>query len=107
MINWARVEELASEVGADGYLELRDVFLGEVEDALQRIEIAAGMPALERDLHFLKGSALNIGLTEFACLCSAGEDAAKANRLTAEDLSAITECYKISRRDLIAGARAV
>ncbi|MEO8529923.1 MAG: Hpt domain-containing protein [Deltaproteobacteria bacterium] len=100
-ISWARVDELKSEVGADDFAELCEVFLSEVEDGLARLDFVAGMAALERDLHFLKGSALNIGLAEFAALCGAGETAAHANRLTPDDLGAIAKCYQASRAELI------
>jgi len=101
MIDWARIAELKNDVGDDAFTELRDVFLSEVEDALARLSPEAGRSALERNLHFLKGSALNIGLAEFARLCSAGEAAAQINDITADDLAQIIAAYHDGRTELL------
>jgi histidine phosphotransfer protein HptB len=103
MINWARVRELKDEVGEDGFLELQAIFLAEVEEALTRLGPNRTAAELEADLHFLKGSALNIGLARLAELCHYGEQAAKTGALVPEALTTIAETYAMSRAELLAG----
>jgi histidine phosphotransfer protein HptB len=103
MIKWARVRELKDEVGEDSYFELQAIFLAEVEEALTRLTPARSAGELEADLHFLKGSALNIGLARLAELCHYGEQAAKTGTLVPEALSTIIETYATSRAELLAG----
>ena len=50
---------------------------------------------------FLKGSALNIGLPEFANLCQAGEAAAVAGQSADVDISAIVQSYAEAREVFI------
>ena len=69
MIDWKRVEELKGEIGADGFVEVADMCLEEAEDAVRAL--VTGLPAdeIEGQLHFLKGSALNLGLCDLAPIC--------------------------------------
>jgi HPt (histidine-containing phosphotransfer) domain-containing protein len=69
MIDWLRMTELRDEIGQEGFDEVVDVFLEEAEDVVTRLDHG---PTLE-DLHFLKGSALNLGFIAVAQLCHAGE----------------------------------
>ena len=103
MINWARVRELKDEVGEESYLELQTIFLAEVEEALTRLTPGRTAAQLETDLHFLKGSALNIGLARLAELCHYGERAAKTAALVPEALTAVIQTYAASRDELLAG----
>jgi histidine phosphotransfer protein HptB len=103
MINWARVRELKDEVGEESYIELQAIFLAEVEEALTRLTPCRSAGELETDLHFLKGSALNIGLARLAELCHYGEQAAKVGALVPEALTTIVQTYATSRDELLAG----
>jgi histidine phosphotransfer protein HptB len=73
MIDWKRVEELREEIGTDGFVEVADMFLDEAEGAVRAL--ISGLPdnEVEGQLHFLKGSALNLGLSELASICQEGE----------------------------------
>ena len=73
MIDWARVKELRSEIGADDFDEVVALFLEEADEVIARVAPAHGAKALEADLHFLKGAALNLGFAAFAALCQVGE----------------------------------
>ncbi|MFW8633880.1 Hpt domain-containing protein [Cribrihabitans pelagius] len=75
MIDWPRVKELREEVGAEDFGEVVKIFLEEVESVLEKLK-AGGRSQLEQDLHFLKGSALNLGFEQFSALCLEGERAA-------------------------------
>ena len=73
MIDWTRVEELKQEVGEDDFSEVVDLFLEEVEETITRLKQTPDLSQLEEDMHFLKGSALNLGFEQFSTLCQAGD----------------------------------
>lgn len=101
MIDWKRVGELRDEIGADGFAEVADMFLEEAEGAVQAL--LAGPPAEEvgGQLHFLKGSALNLGLAELAALCQEGERQAAAGQ--SMDMARLAAVWQSSREGLLAG----
>ncbi|SLN57819.1 Hpt domain protein [Roseivivax jejudonensis] len=76
MIDWDQVLALRTEIGAEAFDEVAALFLSEVAAALDALSPDA--PDLAAKLHFLKGSALDLGLRDFAALCSAGEAQAAA-----------------------------
>lgn len=102
MIEWERVNELRSEIGDDDFAEVVTLFLEEADDVILRMSAAAGAKALEADLHFLKGAALNLGFADFAALCQEGERRAAAGD-TGVDLDRVCVCYHASKRALQAG----
>ncbi len=73
MIDWTRVCDLRSEIGAEDFADIVTMFLEEADEVIARLSGAAGARALESDLHFLKGSALNLGFADFAARCQDGE----------------------------------
>jgi len=101
MIDWDRVEELTDEVGADDLAEVVALFLGEVEEELAALDDTGDAPALEARLHFLKGSALNLGFAAFSEMCHAGETAAANGDAQAVDPAAIRSCFTASRAALL------
>ena len=68
MIDWQRVDELRGEVGEEDFAEVLEMFFDEVAEVLGGLG-NDGAAATRRDLHFLKGSAMNIGLSEVSSLC--------------------------------------
>jgi HPt (histidine-containing phosphotransfer) domain-containing protein len=88
MIDWDRVKDLKSEIGEDSFDEIIELFLEETDEVVARLTKENGASALEADLHFLKGSALNIGFSEFARLCQEGERSASMGELSL-DLSRV------------------
>lgn len=73
MINWSRVAELRDEIGAEDFDEVVELFLEEVEEVIERLRGLTDRSSLEPDLHFLKGSALNLGFADLSDVCAAGE----------------------------------
>ncbi|MFP4043627.1 MAG: histidine kinase [Rhodosalinus sp.] len=67
MIDWTRVTELHREVGAEDFEEVVTLFVEEVEAALDALDHDDPSP---EHLHFLKGSALNLGFTALAQQCA-------------------------------------
>ena len=100
MIDWARLDELQQEVGADAFDEIVAVFLDEVDEVIDRLATSPAPANLHADLHFLKGSGLNLGFAEFAEQCRQGED--RATEGTAIDLGPILTSYRASRAALLA-----
>ena len=100
VIDWDRIEVLQQEVGADAFDEIVIVFLDEVDTVIDRLAATPDPGNLHADLHFLKGSGLNLGFAEFAELCRQGEDRAAAGG--AVDVAAIVASYRASRAALLA-----
>ncbi len=103
MIDWAKVLELRDEVGADDFDEVVELFLDEVEDTITHL----GTPgrSLEHDLHFLKGSALNLGFSEFSELCRCGEAQAARGLDQEVDTGRIIACYRTSKMAFLSDAQ--
>jgi len=101
MIDWERVATLRDEVGEESFDEVVALFLEEVDELVAQLEASPDPERLERDLHFLKGGALNLGFQEFGLLCQAGERLAATGRATAVDLAAVLALYAQSRRQFL------
>lgn len=75
MIDWTRVGELRDEVGEEDLLEIADIFLYEMAEAIDPLRCGAEPAALPEFLHFLKGASLNMGFGALGATCSAAERA--------------------------------
>jgi HPt (histidine-containing phosphotransfer) domain-containing protein len=106
MIDWERVHDLRQEVGAREFEEVVDLFLEEVDEVMARLRRAPDPATFEEDLHFLKGSAMNLGFTELVRLCQAGESAAAAGRADTVDLGPVLASYDVARAAFLAGLAA-
>lgn len=98
MIDWHRITELRAEIGEDDFSEVVEIFLEEVEEGIERLKSRQSDETLSADLHFLKGSALNLGFQSFSSLCQAGETAASEGLVTAIDLDSLVSCYEDSKK---------
>jgi len=96
MIDWPRVRELKEEVGEDGFEEVIELFLEEVEGVIDKLK-SGDRSQLEQDLHFLKGSALNLGFREFSNLCFDGERKSANGQDNDVDLSRVFSSYDNSK----------
>lgn len=106
VIDWNRVGELRDEIGAEDFTEVVDLFLEEVDEIVERLAHAPDPARYEEDMHFLKGSALNLGFQAFASLCANGEQKAAAGDCGAVDLGAVLDCYHTSKAEFIAQLKA-
>lgn len=97
MIDWDRVAELRDEIGPEDFDEVAELFLMEVEDTLSQLDDAkSDLPQMKELLHFLKGSALNLGFGAMSDMCSKGEtDAARG--VQSVDVSELRKLYEASR----------
>jgi len=105
MIDWNRVGELRGEVGEEDFAEVVELFLEEVDELVERLSTAPDPPTYEADLHFLKGSALNLGFVEFAALCAEGEAKAARGEQAKVDLGSILDCYQTSKAQFLTDER--
>jgi HPt (histidine-containing phosphotransfer) domain-containing protein len=103
VIDWDRVADLRAEIGEADFEEVVEMFLCESDEVITRLRRGRPDPTLEAELHFLKGSALNLGFSQLAELCSKGEKAAEAGR--AVDLGAIVSSYGATRKAFETGLR--
>lgn len=99
MIDWTRVADLRAEVGEESFAEIVELFLEEVTEAASRLSADAPPGSLADELHFLKGSALNLGFMRLGEICAAGERDAAAGRRV--DVAAIRACLAESRRQFL------
>lgn len=93
MIDWARVKTLRDDVGVEDFDDVVEIFIEEVSEMVERLRDAPQIETLGDDLHALKGSALNLGFTEFSALCQIGETLAAQGRADDIDLPPLLECY--------------
>lgn len=105
MIAWDRVNSLRAEIGSDDFAEVVAMFLEEADEVIGRIAKTVGAKALEADLHFLKGAALNLGFAQFAAFCQDAERRA-AGGDTSIDLAQVCASYRASKKALVAGQKA-
>jgi HPt (histidine-containing phosphotransfer) domain-containing protein len=103
VIDWDRVAALRAEIGEADFGEIVEMFLCESDEVIARLRRGRPDPTLEAELHFLKGSALNLGFRLLADLCSKGERAAAAGDVV--DLGAIVSSYSTTRKAFETGLR--
>lgn len=97
MIDWEKVRELRDEIGAEDFSEVVDLFLEEVDEAMSKLRSGIPDEKLECCLHFLKGSALNLGFRAFSDLCARGETAASSGQYGQIELGEIIASYDASK----------
>lgn len=102
MIDWPRVTELRDEVGAEDFEEVVEIFLEEVEEVISKLK-DSDRGQLEHDLHFLKGSALNLGFREFSALCLDGERKSSRGEAESVDVHAIVANFQASKSTFLTG----
>lgn len=88
MIDWARVAELYEDFGEAMFAEILGAFLQDMEAGQATLGAAQTPEDLRAAFHFLKGAALNLGMTTLADLCEEGEriasDGARPDELAAK-----------------------
>jgi HPt (histidine-containing phosphotransfer) domain-containing protein len=101
MIDWERIRDLRSEIGAEDFMEVATMFLDEADEAVARLATPGSAKALEDDLHFLKGAALNLGFSRLSGLCQDGERRAAAGDMSV-DVAAVRDIYQQSKQQFLA-----
>ncbi len=106
MIDWSRVNELRRDIGEDGFSDVVEMFLDEVETVLARLSSVATTAALAEDMHFLKGSAWNLGFREFGAVCHDAERRAASGTMAPPDVPGILAGYAQSKAAFLDGLAA-
>lgn len=101
MIDWAQVGTLRDDIGHDEFVEIVEIFLEEVDDVIDRLRSAPDLQTLGDDLHFLKGSALNLGFSAFSNQCQLGETTSSAGHAAQVDVPKILATYDISKAQFL------
>lgn len=97
LIDWARLKELRDEIGAEDLAEVAAIFLEEADEVVARLTRTRAPGELAAHLHFLKGSALNLGLQDFAAQCLEGERRLAAGTFAAPELARLVAVYDASK----------
>ena len=101
MIDWDRVASLRAEIGAEDFDDVASMFLDEAEEVIERLRTRSNMEGLEAEVHFLRGSALNLGFADLATMLQEKERRlAGGGRI---DTARIVVCYNASRAAFDAG----
>lgn len=79
MIDWNRIEELRRDFGEEDFVEIVDEFFDEVQEKLASLDNVSG-EELANDLHFLKGSAANLGFQALWLACGLAEQEPSSER---------------------------
>lgn len=103
MIDWTRITVLRAEIGEDDLQEVIGLFLEETDEVIARLDEGVDVAELESLLHFLKGSALNLGFSDLADVCQDGERKAAIGEGAAIDLEVVINLYCTSRTTFMDG----
>lgn len=90
MLDMERIDELRNDFGVEDFEEIVALFLKEVEQCLTQIA-SPDCKDLMGDLHFLKGSASNLGFVLVKTACENAE-----NNPSAENLFAVATQFDLS-----------
>ena len=103
MINWAQVKQLEDDIGAEDFGDVVVMFIEEVDAAVDDLRSAPTLTgeALSSAMHFLKGSAANLGFKGFSDYCGAGEKLAESGASADVDLAAVVRLYDESKHQFL------
>lgn len=101
-MDWDRVRDLREDVGEDDLGGIIALFLEETDAVVAQLAAHRSAGELRSDLHFLKGSALNIGMASFAQACHAAEEQLSCDNGSV-DIDLILGLYVQSREALVSG----
>ncbi|WP_412504251.1 Hpt domain-containing protein [Roseovarius sp. SYSU LYC5161] len=101
LIDWNRVSELRSEIGGNDFSDVVALFIEEVEDMLDQFNSATEANDLQAQLHYLKGSALNLGFHAFANACRSAESKVAIEGPAAIDKKEILEGFQQSKSEFL------
>lgn len=97
MIDWAQVKSLRDDVGSDEFQEIIELFLEEVEEVITKLRDHPDITTLESDMHFLKGSALNLGFSSFSQMCLHGEKMSANGNAIDVNIPELLTCFDTSK----------
>ena len=96
MIDWTRVADLHAEIGEDGFNEIIDMFLMEMNNIVAQLQQGSNRQRLEANLHALRGGLLHLGFSDVSALCPQGELMAAKGFADQVDTARIVQGYDTS-----------
>jgi len=97
MLDRTRIATLKEEIGEDDFAEVLEMFIDEMTMQIEAINTSD--PAqLTADLHALKGSASNVGFSQFAALCAEAENGVRNGSMPHSLSSKLGDCFAASRQ---------
>lgn len=105
-IDWTRVQELGDEIGHDDLAEVAAMFIAEVGETIDRLLGTPHLLPSAEDMHFLKGSAVNIGFARLGALCAQGEAFANAGNAARINLTDIAQAFDAAAAEFSTGIEA-
>jgi len=102
MIDWRRVNELKDEIGEEDFGEVAEIFLEEVDEVIARLRSSPDPALYEQDMHFLKGSALNLGFRGLSEICGQNETDAANGQGHQIQLEPVFTTYEQSKFEFLA-----
>jgi len=97
VIDWERIEQLERDFGTECLTEVIHMFFSEAEEVIAPLRRGDARRDLRSDMHFLKGSALNLGFRQLASLCSEAEQLAARGRRSEVGIAEILGAYDAAR----------
>jgi HPt (histidine-containing phosphotransfer) domain-containing protein len=79
VIDRDRLNALRTDIGEEDFADVAYLFVHEIGEKLTSLQAAPGAATAD-DFHFLRGSAVNLGLTHFAEACTTAEGACRAGQ---------------------------
>ena len=98
LVNPVRVQALCQEIGEDGFPEVLELFIAESAQVVARLRGLGDPAAIAADMHFLKGSALTMGLDDLAAYCMGVEQGDTLDPAVLEDLFARSRAALVELR---------
>jgi len=101
MIDWQQARQLQHDVGKDEMVEVVELFLSEVDEAIETLQKTYDeMSASDRSaaFHFLKGCASNLGFQAFGVQCGQGEEATKSGQEPEFGVADLVNLYTRSKQ---------
>lgn len=92
MLDWDHIDRLRTDVGRREFSEIVSLFVGEVEEVFDRITKEG---VTDHDLHFLKGSAANLGFVDFAKTCQIAQHELHVGN--SPDIVQVMKCFQTSK----------
>lgn len=90
MIDWNRLNALRDDIGKEDFADVALLFVSEIEEKLTSLQ-ADPKAMTADDFHFLRGSAVNLGLTSLAEACTHAEAACNAG--IAPDIAGVANAF--------------
>ena len=103
MIDWARVKTLQQEIEKEEFPEVLQIFFEESDSVIDTLANDPSEDYYEKALHLLRGSALNLGFSQFAALCQEAETRAQQGLADSVVIAAVITTYHASRTAFMDG----